>query len=248
MKPSLARQLRGVKGRLLYVLVSLGVGSATTWYFKTEVFHLLLTPANGALSPDGQPIFTSPTEMFSATLDLVMKGGLLTAIPVAAFHLYRLVSPLLGKRPRRLIKGYAALGLALWLGGTAFAYFILLPTSLRFLLHFGTDIATPMIRITEYMALAMAMLFWLGIVFELPLIMMLLAHLRLVSHKQFRKVPRRYILIAAFILGAIITPTFDAVNQTLVAVPLIVLYEVGVFLAWVVRPKGLAESNKKPWR
>ena len=238
MQSRLARQLRGVKGRLLWVLVFLGLGMSLTWYFKTDVFRLLLEPADGGLSPDGRPIFISPIEMFTVTLSLVTKGGVVAAIPVAAFHIYRFASPMMGRRPKRIVKTYAALALALYLAGTAFAYFVLLPTGLRFLLSFGTDIATPMIRITDYLEIAMAMLFWLGIVFELPLVMMLLAHLRLVSYKQFRKVPRRYIVFAAFILGAIITPTFDAVNQTLVAVPLIVLYEVGVALAWLVRPRG----------
>jgi sec-independent protein translocase protein TatC len=86
------------------------------------------------------------------------------------------------------------------------------------------------------MELATAMLFWLGIVFELPIVMMLLAKLRLVSHRGFIKV-RKYVPVAAWILACIITPTFDVVNMFLVFMPLIILYEVGVFLAWLVRPR-----------
>ncbi len=195
-----------------------------------------MAQAGGQLSPSGMPIFISPTEMFSVVIDLTMKGGFVAAFPVTVYHLYRFASPMLGRRPRRLIRTYLTMGAALYLGGTAFAYFIVLPTGLRFLLSFGTDIATPMIRISEYLTLVLAMTFWLGVVFELPLVMMLLAHIRLVSHKQFKKF-RRYVPLAAFIMGAIITPTMDMVNQTLVAVPLIILYEFGVFLSWVVRPK-----------
>lgn len=174
--------------------------------------------------------------MFGVTIDLVLKGGIIAAFPVAVFHLYRLFSPMLGSTPRRLIRNYLLLGAFLYLGGTAFAYFVMLPTGLRFLLSFGTDIATPMIRISEYLTLVLTLIFWLGVVFELPLIMMLLAHIRLVSHKQFKKF-RRYVPLAAFILGAMITPTVDFINQTLVAVPLILLYELGIFLSWLVRPK-----------
>lgn len=236
MQTQLKRQLRGVKRRLLWVFLALGVGASLAFYYRMEIFHLLLAPADGRLSPSGMPVFIAPTEMFSVTIDLVMKGGFVAAFPVAVYHLYRFASPMLGSRPRRLIRTYFMLAAALYLGGTAFAYFILLPTGLRFLLSFGTDIATPMIRISEYLTLVMAMLFWLGVVFELPLVMMLLAHIRLVSHRQFRKF-RRYVPLAAFIMGAVITPTMDMVNQTLVAVPLMLLYEFGVLLAWVVRPK-----------
>lgn len=182
------------------------------------------------------PTFIAPTEMFAVTIDLVLKGGFVAAIPVAVYHLYRFASPMIGSRPRRLLRLYLTLGAALYLGGMAFAYFVMLPTGLRFLLHFSVDIATPMIRISEYLPLVLAMLFWLGVVFELPLVMMLLAHLRLVSHRQFKKF-RRYVPLTAFFLGALITPTFDMINQMLVAVPLILLYEVGIFLAWLVRPK-----------
>ena len=222
--------------RLLSVFVALGLGASLTFYYRVEIFRLLLAPAGGRLSPSGMPIFTEPTEMFSVTIDLVGKGGIIAAFPVAVFQLYHYASPVLGETPRRLIRNYLMLGAALYLGGTAFAYFVMLPTGLRFLLSFSTDIATPMIRISEYLALVLAMIFWLGVVFELPLAMMLLAHIRLVSYSQFQKF-RKYVPSAAFIFGVFITPTMDMVNLTLVAVPLILLYEVGIFLAWLVRPK-----------
>lgn len=237
MAPILERQLRGVKKRLLWVVVFFSLGSGLAWYYNTEIFHILLAPAHGRLSVDGRPIFTAPTDMFTAVFSLVVKGGILSALPVAVFQVYRFVRPWLGARRRRLVHMYAALAATLWAGGTAFAYFILLPTGMRFLLSYGTEIATPYITITEYLGLVMAMLFWMGLVFQLPVVMMLLAHLRLVSHAKFRKVPRRYITIAAFTFSMFITPTTDWVNQTLVAVPLILLYEVGWFLAWLVRPR-----------
>ena len=232
----LKKQLKGVKWRLLWIFVALGIGASLTFYYRREIFRLLLAPADGQLSLSGMPVFISPTEMFSVTIDLVVKGGLVLVVPMTVFQLYRFASPMLGRTPRRLIRTYLTMGAALYVGGTAFAYFILLPTGLRFLLSFGTDIATPMVRISEYLKLVLAMIFWLGVVFELPLVMMLLAHIRLVSHKQFKKF-RRYVPLAAFILGAVITPTVDFVNQTMVAVPLILLYEVGVLLAWLVRPR-----------
>lgn len=103
---------------------------------------------------------------------------------------------------------------------------------MTFLLSFGEGVAVPMISITAYMSLVTALLFWLGAVFQIPLIMFLLAKLRFVSLRRFKRF-HKYVPFTAFFLGLIITPSFDMVNQTMVAVPIIILYEVGLFLAWI---------------
>ena len=236
MTPRLERALRGVLFRLLSVLVAFGLGAALTWVFRTEVFGYLLAPAGDGLSTDGRAIFTGPTEMFSLAIGLAVKGGALAAIPVLVYNVYSLVRPLLDRQERRTIVLFLGLSLFFYLAGTAFAYWVLLPAGLGFLLQFGTDIAVPMIRITEYMELALAMLYWLGIVFEIPIVMLLLAKLRIVSHQRFQRL-RRYVPIAALILGMVITPTGDLVNQTLVALPIWALYEVGILLSWLARPR-----------
>ncbi len=193
----------------------------------------MFAPAKGSLSPyGGLPIYTGPVEMMGATIHLVMMGGLVPAFPVATVCVYQLVSRLLSRQKRRLVVLFLPALFVCYLGGVAFAYFVMLPTGLRFLLHFGTGVAVPLISITEYMSLATAMLFGLGVVFELPPVMFLLTKLRLVSYERFRRV-RRYVPATAFVLGALLTPTFDAVNSTMVAVPIILLYEVGLFLSWV---------------
>ena len=231
---SIWRHFRGVKRRLLYVLVAFGVGASLTWSFHETVFGWLLAPARNNLSATGPPIFTSPTEMFGLTVRLSMWGGGVVAFPVLVFHVCRFLSPLFGPQQRRFVALFLPSAFVFYLAGVAFAYFVLLPTGLSFLLRFGTNIATPMIRISEYMDLAKAMIFWLGVVFELPLAMFLLAKLKLVSWQRFKGF-RRYVPVTAYILSALITPTFDTVNQTLVAVPIILLFEAGVGLAWLTR-------------
>lgn len=231
-KGAIQRFGRRVRFRIFWIAVAFGVGASLTWYYQEGIFRLLLAPAKGKLSPYGLPVFTSPVEMLGLTISLAIKGGLVVAFPVIVFSIYGLVSPLLSSERRRFVLLFLPVMLLFYLGGAAFAYFVMLPTGMRFLLHFGTGTAVPMIRITDYMNIVMALLFWLGIVFEIPLLMFLLAKLRLVSRQRFKKF-RRYIPFAAFFLGAIITPTFDAVNQTLVAVPIIALFEFGLLLAWV---------------
>lgn len=175
--------------------------------------------------------------MFSATINLAMMGGVITAFPVLTLSIYQLLSPLLNRQQQRFAVIFLPAIFVCFLAGGAFAYFVMLPTGFKFLLHFGDGIAVPVIRITEYMSLVTALVFWLGVIFELPLAMFLLAKLRIVSHREFRKF-RKYVPAAAFVLSALITPTFDIVNSTMVAVPIIVLFEVGLFLSWMARPKA----------
>ena len=180
--------------------------------------------------------------MMGAAIHLAIMGGLVVALPVATTSVYQLVSPLLSRQQRRFVVLFLPAVVVCYLCGAAFAYFVMLPVGVQFLLSFGDGIAVPLISIAQYMSLVTAMLFWIGMVFELPPVMFLLTKLRLVRYERFRRF-RRYVPVTAFILSAILTPTFDVVNQTLVAVPIIVLYEFGLFLSRLARPKPEGHKN-----
>ena len=233
-----ARQLgRRIRRRLLWVFLTFGIGAASTWYYREAIFTFLLAPAGGNLSPfEGLPVYNSPTAMMGATIQLAIRGGAIAALPVLVVSVYTLFSPLIPPQQRRFLVIFMPVTVACFLCGAAFAYIVMLPTGLRFLLNFGDGVAVPMILIDEYINLLTAMTFWLGVVFELPIAMFLLAKLRVVSYLRFRRL-RKYVPVTAFILSAILTPTFDIVNQTLLAVPIIVLYEVGLFLSWAAWPE-----------
>ena len=244
---ALKRFGKKLRWRLFWIFIAFGVGASLTWHFRRPLFTFLLAPADGALSPfDGMPIFIGPTEMFSVTIGLAMRGGMVAAMPVFAFSVFNMLSPLLTRSQRRFIYFFFLPAvLACFVVGAAFAYYVMLPVGLKFLLNFGEGIAIPLISFTEYMSLATAMLFWLGVMFNMPIVMLMLSKFRIMSHKRFSKF-QRYVPVAAFVLSALITPTFDIVNQTLVAVPLIVLYEFGLFLAWMARPQP--KPTKRWWR
>ena len=196
----------------------------------------LLVPAEGSLSPfGGAPVFTGPTAMMGATISLALRGGALAAVPITVVGLYTLVRPAMPDARHRFILTFFSATLICFLAGGAFAYFVMLPTGLGFLLNFGSGVAIPLITINEYLDLMMAMMFWLGVVFEIPVVMYLLAKADIVSYSRMKNL-RKFVPVSAFILSAIITPTFDAFNQTLVAVPIILLYEVGLFSAWAAHP------------
>ena len=234
---AIKQHLRGVKKRLLYTFVAFGIGAALTWYYKSTIILWLIAPARGQISETWQPIFTGPTEMLSLTIRVSLLGGVVVALPVLAFGVARTISPFLNAQQRRFVVLFLPSAFVCYLTGAAFAYWVLLPTGLGFLLKFGTDVAAPMLRITEYMDLVLAMLFWLGVIFELPLAMLLATKLQVVSYRRLKSL-RRYVPAMAFILSAIITPTADVVNWILVGLPIIFLFEVGLFLSWLARPKG----------
>ena len=229
---------RRIRIRLFWVLVFFGIGAASTWYWREEAFGFLLAPAQGNLSPfeGNRPIFTSPTAMMGATIQLAIRGGILAALPVLTISVYTLFSSLIAPQQRRFLVLFLPVTVACFLGGSAFSYYVLLPTALSFLLNFGTSVAVPVIALDEYISLLTAMVFWLGVVFELPIAMFLLARMRVVSYLRLRGF-RKYVPLAAFILAAIITPTMDVLNATFLAVPMIVLYEIGLFVSWMAWPE-----------
>jgi len=231
------RFARRVRFGLLGTLLAFGVGAGLTWYFRVMIFGWLISPADGMLSPhQGLPVYTSPTEILSVTIRLSLTGGVVFAIPVLVGTIFYLVRPLITRRERRLVALFLPAILLCYLAGVSFAYFVLLPVGIAFLLRFGEGVAVPTIRISEYLNLVITMIFWLGVIFELPLLMFLLAKLRLVSYRRFKRV-RKFVPPVSIIVSAIITPTFDIVNQLMVAIPIIVLYEVGLLLAWLAQPE-----------
>lgn len=226
-----------IRRRLLLVFVTFGIGAASTWYWQQEIFDFLLVPSGGLLSPfDGAPVFTGPTAMMSATIQLAVRGGAIVSLPVLVISVYTLIRPLVPNATHRFVVLFVPATLLCFLAGGSFAYFVMLPAGLGFLLNFGGGVAQQLITINEYLDLLMSMMFWLGMVFELPVAMYLLAKTNVISYKKMKNL-RKFVPVTAFILSAIITPTFDMFNQTLVAVPIILLYEVGLFWAWVAHPE-----------
>ena len=124
----------------------------------------------------------------------------------------------------------------LFLSGVAFAYYVALPPALDFLLNFGEDIAEPNIRVASYIDFVTRLLFWTGVTFQTPILIMYLARFRVVRANQLVRW-WRIAIVLAFVVAAVVTPTWDPITQSLVAGPIIVLYFVGIVLAWFVQPR-----------
>ncbi|MQF83073.1 twin-arginine translocase subunit TatC [SAR202 cluster bacterium AD-802-E10_MRT_200m] len=226
--------LEELRWRVLVSVLTVFIGAGVSLVFFRRLIGLLLVPAQDHLSVTGTPVFTDVTELIGVAVKVVLLGGLVLGLPMLLYQGIMFIAPGLTSSERRWVLALIPGAFVCFLGGVAFAYYILLPPILNFLLTFGQDIATPMIRIGNYTNVVVTLIFWMGLVFETPLAMFVLAKIGMVSSERFAK-GRRFAVLVAFILGAIITPTFDPLNQTLVAAPLIVLYEAGIWLSKLAR-------------
>jgi sec-independent protein translocase protein TatC len=161
-------------------------------------------------------------------------------MPVIVVQLLRFLAPGLRSGERRWLYGTAAGAGLLFLSGVLFAYFVALPPALDFLINFENDIAEPNLRVGAYIDFVTRLLFWTGVSFETPIVIMFLARFRIVNWLQLLHWWRPA-LVAAFVVAAIVTPSIDPVTQTLVAGPIIVLYFIGIGLAFIVRARAPAK-------
>ena len=230
---TLIEHLVELRKRVFISLVALIIGSMIAFLFWTDIVELLKRPAQQVNDGEGVLLIaTQVTELLSTSVKVSLVGGFVLAMPVILYQVVRFVAPGLTTSERRYLFLFIPGALLAFCCGLVFAYYVLTPRALPFLLTFGGGVADPLIRISNLVDVMLRLLFWMGLAFETPVIMYLLAQLGIVSSAMFRRF-RKYWVVIAFILGAVITPTFDPLNQTLVAAPLLALYEVGILLAWL---------------
>jgi len=226
------------RNTVLLSVLAWSIGAGATFWWHPEVFAFLLAPAEDMLSPfDGRPVFSAPQDMFASTLSLSMKGGQFAAFPVLVVGALTMLRPFVPRRFWLFVTTYSAISIAMFALGASFVFYVMMPVSLNFLLTFGADIAQAVILLTEYMALLLSLLFWIGIVFELPVVMQLLAKFRLVPYSKAKNL-RKWIVPTAFIFAALITPSLDGTLTFLVATPMLILYEAGLIAGWLTDREG----------
>ena len=226
-----------LRRRITRSAIAVVVATAISFVFARDIFNILILPAG-----DIDLIYVEMTEMIGTYFRVCLISGVILSMPFLVYQLLMFVSPGLKPKERRsvyLIIPWVGLSFA---AGVLFGYFILVPPLTRFLISFGSDIATPVIKISNYVSIIARLLLAMGLVFEMPVITTFLAKIGVITPKWLSS-KRKVAIIVAFVLAAIITPTPDPVNQTLVAVPLIVLYEVSIGLAKMVTRKKSAASS-----
>lgn len=211
---------------------------AATGTATTPITTQVTLPKGLSLSLDqptvGQrvrPVFLQPTEMFITTFKVCLLGGVTLGLPVIIYEVIAFIWPaLIYEQERRWVYLIVPFASVFFAGGVLFCYFFLLPFALKYLLTFGGGIAVAMPSIGSIISFITNLMFWMGVVFETPLVVFFLAKLKIVSYQKLKSF-WKYAVLVAFIVGAVITPTPDPFNQALVAVPIFLLYLLGVLLA-----------------
>ncbi len=223
-----------MRRRLVRSVIAILFFTIVAFVFWEQIFDFMIAPAPEDINLQSIEVM----EMISNIFKVCLTAGLILSMPFLVYQLIAFLSPALNPNEKRYIYYTLPIIAFLFLGGVAFAYFVALPPALGFLFSFGGDVVEIAPRITSYVDIITRMLLAVGLSFETPLILMVLARLGVVS-SQWLASKRKIWIIVAFILAAIITPTFDPLNQTIIALPLIVLYEISIWLTKLVqrRPK-----------
>lgn len=231
-KSSFFGHLAELRQRLIKGVIAVVVTTIISFVFFKPIFYYLILPAGNI-----DLIYIEMTEMIGTIMKVCLASGIMLAMPYLIYQLLMFVSPALTRKEKKYIYFILPWVTLMFLGGITFAYFILIPPATRFLITFGSDIATPQIKIGNYISIVTRLLLAIGLVFEMPVITTFLARIGVIT-SQWLASKRKIAFISAFILGALITPTFDPINQSLVAIPLIILFEMSIWLAKLVQRKN----------
>ncbi|MBU0985672.1 MAG: twin-arginine translocase subunit TatC [Proteobacteria bacterium] len=242
-KIPLTAHLEELRKRLIICFIAIGVGFVLSYGFKEMLFKVLTRPLISVMQAGDRMIFTGLPEAFFTYLKVAFLTGLILAAPVIIYQFWIFVAPGLYDKEKRLLVPIVFLSTVFFVGGALFGYFIVFPFGFKFFLGFATETIRPLPSMREYLSLTSKLLLAFGLVFELPLVITFLAKLGLVS-VDFLKKNRKYAILLFFIFAAILTPP-DVVTQIMMAVPLMILYEISIIGAKIFGKKETLEKVRE---
>ncbi|WP_197904833.1 twin-arginine translocase subunit TatC [Desulfosarcina alkanivorans] len=233
--------LEELRKRLIYSFVAVFIGFGLSYGFKERLFQILTQPLISVMKQGETLIYTGLPEAFFTFLKVSFLSGLMIASPVIIYQFWMFVAPGLYDREKRLLIPIVLLSSVFFVGGALFGYFIVFPFGFDFFLGFATETIRPMPSMKEYLSFSAKLLLAFGLVFELPLVITFLARLGIVS-VPFLKKNRKYALLLFFVGAAILTPP-DVVTQIMMALPLMLLYEISIVGARIFGRKKEAPAT-----
>ncbi len=238
---TLTEHLDELRKRIFAALVALVVGVVVAVVFDALLFDLLLRPL-----PKGMEQITtfSPAEPFMVSLKVWVIAGIMMVSPYLIYQFWAFIGPAFTASEKRYFYPIVASCSVLFLGGIVFAYILVLPRGLDFLLNFNGEYFNVQNRASDYFTFVAFFLLAFGLTFELPVILVLLAKVGVIDDRFLRK-NRRYAILVEALLAAILTPSQDAFSMLALFIPLAILYEVSIVLARIVQPKGEARAGGK---
>lgn len=225
---TLTGHLTELRRRLIIIIAATAIGMAVSNYFLDEIMYFLTFPA-------GKLYFIKPAEAFFIYFKVCLTAGAILASPILFYEFWAFLVPAFTNHEKRILAALVPSSLLLFLGGIAFAFGIVLPQGLHFFMSFSSDAIQPMITMESYLDFVLMLVLPFGIIFNLPLLLLVLAKADLITSAALRQ-KRRYVIFFAFVAAAVITPTTDMVTQVMLAAPIIVLYEISrLIIQYVLR-------------
>lgn len=215
---SVVDHLSELRTRLVIAIVAIIVGTLGAYYYVEDILQILVAPA-------GKLYYTKPTEAFFTYMKISLVAGCIVSSPVWFYQIWAFIVPALSKGEKRVTFMVVPTAVVLFVVGVLFSYYLVLPMAIQFFIGFGTDELQPLFSIGQYIDFVIAFILPFGITFELPLILIALGILGILSSDRLREYRKMFILLA-FIIGAAISPTPDMLSQTMIAGPMILLYEI----------------------
>jgi sec-independent protein translocase protein TatC len=228
--------LEELRWRLIRALAGLIAGVVVCALFSDWIVNTVLLRPLQQTTPPLKAINVVPYGQITFYMMVVLVGGLILSMPWILYQVWKFVQPGLLPKERKYISGIVAFTSLCFLSGVAFAYFIFLPFMLQFFATFGTLLIENMIAITEYMSFVLTIILLSGLVFELPMISYFLARFGILT-PAFMRHYRRHAIVVILILAAIVTPTTDPLTMGVFALPMIILYEISIFIAAAAKRK-----------
>lgn len=216
--------------RVIRAAVAVLVVFVSLVYWAPDIFRLLAHPLMVNLPKGGRMIVTDVTGSFFVPMKVTMLVAFVIALPIVLYQIWAFVAPGLYQHEKKLVLPLVTSSYALFLCGMAFAYFVVFPSIFRVMAHYNAPLGAEMSTdIDNYLSFVLTMFLAFGVTFEVPIVVVLLTRLNVMTVKRFKEV-RPYVIVGAFVISAIVTPP-DVFSQLILAVPLVVLYELGIIAA-----------------
>jgi len=222
------KHLEELRSRLIKCFIALGLSTLIVYFFSEKIFQILTNPLIDVMPPGETLIFTNLPEAFFTYLKVSLLAGFFLALPVILYQIWSFISPGLYKGEKKHIFPFVIFSTIFFVGGSLFGYFIVFPIGFKFFLGFSSEYVRPLPSIREYLSFSSKLLLAFGIIFELPIFAVFLAKIGIID-AQFLSAKRRYGILLIFVLGAILTPP-DVVTQIMMALPLMLLYELSILM------------------
>jgi sec-independent protein translocase protein TatC len=235
--------LEDLRKRLWYSFVAIFVAVIPAWVFSQDIFKALAKPVTQFLPEGMKMAFTSLTAPFMLYIKVAFLTALFVTSPFIFLQLWYFVAPGLYQKEKKYVVPFVAFTTIFFLAGAAFGYFVMFPWACRFFLKLGSDF-TPVITVDTYFSFSLKLLLGIALVFELPTLVYFLSKLGMITSRWMIR-NFKYAVLAVFIIAAVITPTPDMVTQSILAVPMLALYGLGILIAFFFGKERLTRREKK---